>query len=165
MRAKQGGFLKVAVAILILLNLGMMLSFWLGQKPRGGKHKFPSPVHLVERIGFNDEQKAEFMELIEDHKDDTWLIKEELSDTRKELLDLVGENNSEEYQKLLNKIGELQKEQMEALFKHFEQVRALCKNDEQRQRFDELITKSVPGMGGPPGPGPGGPPHHGPPPH
>lgn len=143
MKWKEGNFLKIAVVILILLNVGLMANQWMGHKSskRGGKNP---PAMLVEEVGFNAEQKREFDDLRKKHGDRNRELKREIADLRKKFFGLLKNENTEEYKNIKLRLGKLQEQEMEALYIHFKEVRAICNTEEQKEQFDIIIGRSIP---------------------
>lgn len=158
MNWKEGSFLKVAVLVLVTLNIGLIVNQWIGAKPIDLENGNRKPAELlVLEVGFDDGQKKEFQKLIRDHEEESRELKREIADMRKEFFGLLKDEKPEDYEKIKKKLGRLQEREMASLYKHFKEVRTLCKSEEQRELFDKVIGRSIPGPDGrPPRP------HHGP---
>lgn len=163
MKWKEGNFLKITIAVLILLNIGLIGSQWFGFNKNGKMP--PPPDQLIVEVGFSEDQIIEFEEFRKEHHQGGIELKKEIADTRKRFFALLKSENMEEYNRLKIKLGELEQLEMESLYGHFKKVRGICDSEEQKEAFDLIIGRSIPGQnGGPPmrPDGPGrrkGPPH------
>lgn len=148
MKLKEVKYLKIAVVVLILLNIGLMGSLWMNNKPKNDKGFSPTE-RLIEDVGFSEKQGKEFIQLKEEHGERAKAIKKQLIETRKKYFELIGTMQIEEQEILLNEIANHQKREIEALFIHFNDVYAICTEEEQKQRLKRFLTRSIPGMNGP----------------
>lgn len=142
---KEGSFLKVAVVVLIILNIGLIANQWFGHKPPKMGNKNP-PAQLVDQVGFTNEQITKFDHLRKSHSESIKDLKNEIAELRKSFFGLLKEENSKEFETIKIKLGKLQEQEMQALYEHFKEVRALCDTEEQKDKFDKVIGNSIPGQ-------------------
>ncbi len=157
-----------AVLLLVLCNIGLILTLWLKPQP-GGPPKGGGPKErVISSLKFTDDQVKKYELLIEDHQRSMRKLKEQGAALRRVLFS--GLNNSASPVKLadslVSEIGNNQREIEIVTYNHFSQVRALC-TDQQKQQFDKIIVDITRNMNGgpdghrpPPGEGrPDGPPN------
>lgn len=148
MKWKEGNFLKIAVLILVVLNISLLASLWFGQNKKGIR---VPPDRMSIEVGFSEKQIREFEQLRISHHRENFEIKKEITELRKKFFALLKSENAEEFEILKTRIGELQEIELERLYHHFKEVRAICNTDEQKEIFDSVIGRSIPGQnGGPP---------------
>ncbi len=129
----------------LLLSNGMLVWYIL----RNGDHHPPRPplnerIHrgprdlIIKRLGFDDEQVAKYDELINWHR-------HEIDDADRKViylknalyLGLTKSGDATKTDSLIDEITGVKKHIEEVHYKHFLDIRALCKPD-QRAEFDEL---------------------------
>lgn len=169
-----------AVLLLVLCNIGLIVTIWL--KPLHGGPPLPGggPRNFViQQLKFTDGQVQKYDALIQAHQQAMHKLRHDANELRQELFaNLENENrNNAVIDSITRLIANDQKEIELVTYNHFAQVRALC-TDAQKKDFDNIIgdvIKKMNGPGGPPpprndgqgpqpGPGNGGPPPDGPPP-
>tara|TARA_R110002124_G_C8770177_1_gene499861 strand:+ start:132 stop:644 length:513 start_codon:yes stop_codon:yes gene_type:complete len=146
MSLKETKFLKIAVIVLILLNIGLMSNQWLMVKNQGAKEIRPHNP-LTKEMNLSEEQEKSFHNLRMEHEERIEELKIEIAETRREFFRLLKEENSKnskEYQATKKKLGELQEQEMDFLFQHFKEVREICSSEEQKEKFDLIIGRSIP---------------------
>ena len=149
---------KLLIAVLLLLvlaNIATITVFWLGR----GKHLVLPPRgqpadYLVMQLGFDARQKADFMELVQQHRAQTKTLRQQVKTAKDnffKLLQLPSLTDSEKT--IAAKNISLITEQLDIMtFDHFKKVRALC-NADQQFFFDAVIQDVLRMNGGAPGPG------------
>ena len=140
-----------AVLLLVLCNIGLMLTLWLKPQP-GGPPKGGGPKErVISSLKFTVDQVKKYEALIDEHQRQMRKLREQGSELRRMLFS--GLNNSASPSKLadslVTEIGNNQREIETATFNHFSQVRALC-TDQQKQEFDKIIVAITRNMNGGP---------------
>ena len=164
---------QMAVLLLVLCNIGLIVTLWIKPHPPGPPPPPPGGgaprEQLLSKLNFTDDQVKKYDVLIQAHQQEMHRLRNEGAALRHDLFSNL--NNSISSGKLADSltqaIGNNQKSIELVTFNHFSQVRALC-TDQQKQEFDKIIvdlTKNMTGnngRNGPPPPRPDGP--DGPPP-
>jgi periplasmic protein CpxP/Spy len=149
--------LKWCVVVLAVLNIALMVNMWMrpghhGPPPRrGGTAK----DMIIREVGFNDTQIAKYEELIDVHRAGMRELEKKGREIRENYFKLMASDTLDRKikEELEVAIGETQKNIEMITFDHFKQVRVLC-NDEQKKKFDNVITEVIQHMRGPHGPPP-----------
>ncbi len=169
---KKETLLTIAVLVLIVLNVTLLVVFYVNQ----GRHPFmqlpprgnePGPGKvIIERLKLDNEQKKEFGKLKQEHQQKVRAIQEESRRLQDELFGLLKEpqQDSAKVRAIIDSIGNNRKELEQALFSHFASIKALCKTDEQKKLFDDFIDDLDKIVGPPMSPPPEEIPPAGPPP-
>ena len=138
----QNRFLVLLVAALLVANLGLMLYFFVF------KHKPVPPqrpsVYLQRKLNFNADQTARFQHLRDQHKEAVGPVIDEMRRLKDSLYDLLqkpGVSDSE-VALMANKIGKKQEQWEMMIFRHFQNVRAICDSN-QLPKFDTLVHHMI----------------------
>jgi periplasmic protein CpxP/Spy len=151
------------LALLLLANAVTLVFFWIG-RPKDQVNKGNPKDFLVKELNFDDRQQKQFEELRQDHRRKTEALREKVKVAKDDMFELIKEPETPDSSKQLaaRRVSLLTEEIDVNTLNHFQQVRALC-NEEQRQKFDGIIRQLTRMMGNqrpgrPNGPGgPGGP--------
>jgi len=165
-------FWKWVALILVLCNIGLILTIWVKpNSPFGNKPETPRDF-VVRSLKFSDDQVKKYDTLITTHRGTMDRLRKESNDYRHRLFDNLknGPANSTAADSLSQLIGNNQKQIELVTYNHFAQVRMLC-TDDQKVTFDQIIgnvTKMMNGNNHRPGDRQGPPPnrregHEGPP--
>lgn len=155
-------FLKIAIAVLVVLNISTLTFIWIGHKnamtPRGPAGAFD---FLAKELKLDDTQLKQFDEMYKTLHEEAAQIREKNHAMHHRFFDLLHTQNDSASVKQLADSMAFYQVQMELLtYNHFKKIRAICRPEQQR-KFDEVINKALemmgPRPGGPPR-GPGGPP-------
>ena len=131
--------LTFSVIGLLLLNvatIGFML-FIPGDRNRAEPREI-----IIEKLNFDENQQKEYEQLIYWHRNQIDELEEKIRETKKELYSLLPKNKVETNVKdsLITSISVYQK-QIEAIhYKHFQDIKKLCRKD-QLNSFDELTKE------------------------
>jgi len=159
-----------SVILLVLCNIGLILTIWL--KPhRDGGHGRAARDYVIASLKFSDAQVKEYDVLIQDHQSAMRQLQKEAMALRQQLFSGLKTDSpaTATADSLAALIANNQKQIELVTFHHFEQVRKIC-TAAQKTEFDNIIGDVMkkmngPGHGGPPGrPGSDGPPDGGGPP-
>jgi protein CpxP len=157
--------LKWAVVLLMLCNVGLMLTLWFKPANSDGGHRGETPRDFVIRnLHFSDAQIAEYDVLISAHQDAMHRLRREAMDYRQQLFGNL--RNTGQDSLLTDSLAQLiafSQKQMEVVtYLHFRQVRTIC-TAVQQPEFDRIIGDVIKKMnghrGGPPPHDHEGPPH------
>ncbi|WP_138991227.1 Spy/CpxP family protein refolding chaperone [Larkinella sp. C7] len=162
--------LTFAVAGLILLNLATIgfLVFSPGGGPHSGRPNGPQgreePARIIiARLRLDPNQQQAYQKLIEEHRKQVNRLTEQMKQLHQRYYGLLAATTSDSARQtvLSQQIADNQKAQAELNFRHFEQIKALCRPDQQadfRALADDLA--GLFGRHQPPRPGVGGPPEN-----
>ncbi len=132
------------VAILILINVGSLVVFWINERHHMGGSQ---PKEFIAReLRFDEGQKEAFEIIVKKHQDQSAEIRLEITAAKKAYYK-EGPTDSLALLSLTKAYGKL-----EILnYEHFKEIRSICKGD-QKQAFDQLLQKIIAGsnfgMGG-----------------
>jgi hypothetical protein len=151
---------KWIVLVIVLCNIGLMATIWL--KPHWGNDAHPETPrdYVIRNLKFTDDQVKLYDALIKEHRETMNRLGKEAREYRKQFFGNLknGQHSSLTTDSLAQLIANNQKQIEMVTYRHFEQVRTIC-NDEQKAKFDEIINdvmkKMNSGMRGGPPPRPG----------
>lgn len=133
--SKNKFYLIVIVALLI--SNGVALFFLTQKDSRRGAHKSPKEI-IVERLNFDEEQETQYVRLILEHREATKDLMDTILANRNTLYStLSAKTFTEDRNSIISEIVTLQAELEQLNVSHFEDIRALC-HDNQLDRFDKL---------------------------
>ena len=132
--------LTIAVIALLLLNFGT-LGFLLISGPKHGDrppHRTPKEI-IIERLQFDSKQQKEYQTLIDWHRRTIDSLDRQIRETKNELytqlikpyVDIKTKDS------LITVLADHQKQIEQTHFKHFEDIKKLCRS-EQREHFYDL---------------------------
>jgi protein CpxP len=165
--------LTFAVAGLILLNLATIgfLVFGPGGGPHSGRPNSPhgreEPARIIiARLRFDPNQQQAYQKLIDEHRKQVAILADQMKQLHEQYYSLLAATTSDLARQtaLSQQIADNQKAQAALNFRHFEQIKALCRPDQQAD-FRVLASDLARlfGRQQPPRPGGGGPPENFPP--
>jgi hypothetical protein len=128
--------LTYSVIALLLINLATIA--FVVSKPRDRNRPKPREI-ISEKLHFDENQQKEFEQLIEWHHIKINKLDEKIRETQKELYFLLHENEIDIHKKdsLLTTISVCQKQIVATHFKHFQDIKKLCRKD-QLQNYTNL---------------------------
>lgn len=132
-------FYPLLIGLLLISNLATL--FFVMQK---GKHKQfvegPKGI-IIERLDLDKQQIAAYEKLIGQHKKDIRASDQKIIQLKKELYNLLlNESNEQKSDSLTAEIGRIQKQIETIHFKHFKDIKVICKPD-QMEQFNSLVGK------------------------
>ena len=148
--------LGVLVVILLVTNVAMLV-FFVFLKPapaqkqnRSGRGGFDVGVILEKEVGFNEDQMGSYNRLREQHWNKMKPFFNEMRTAKDSFYQQLYRSSVPDsvISTYGDAIGRKQKDVDMQIFRHFQQVRGLC-TDEQRPRFDSLINQVIRKMSGP----------------
>lgn len=140
--------LTITVIGLLLLNFATLgFLFISGTKGHKPPHDRPEGRHepkeiIIERLHFDANQQKEYGQLIEWHRRKIRQLEDSIRVSKNELYMLLNNDIVDEKAKvtLINEIALFQKQIEATHFKHFEDIKKLCK-PEQQVYFNELTEE------------------------
>lgn len=139
---EKSKLLTITIIGLLLLNFAT-IGFLFLNSPNKEHHPPMDRMRprdmIVQKLHFDESQKKEFEKLIEWHKDEIQKYDEEIRKSKIELYDLLLNNviDIKEKDSLIAEIIRNQKEIEAVHFKHFEDIKKLCKEN-QKDDFNNL---------------------------
>ncbi len=142
-----------AVLLLVLCNIGLIVTIWL--KPHHGEpppHGASPRDYIIRELKFSDDQVKKYDVLIRDHQQAMRRLRHDAMDYRKQLFaNLKNENQKNNFADSLSQLIAANQKEIELVtYNHFAQVHDLC-NDTQKKDFDNIIGEVIKKMNGGPG--------------
>ena len=126
----------MSFAILIASN-AVFISLFLHAPHR---HAMGPKQVIIDRLKLSNEQVVVYESLIDQHRNETLALKEEIMALEKMLFSSLANNDHSFQQSALAQIGELNRSAANVSLTHFQNIRNLC-NPSQRLLFDELAPQ------------------------
>jgi len=151
MKPPRQRWLLVLVAILLLTNIATLSIYWL-KKPdhEGGPGREPGNREkrmgqfMVDQMKFDATQEAAYWKLRDSMIATQRPVMDSMRDAKKRFFDLLNQSEATDSALITrsNEIAALQKRLDLATYRHFQNVRAICRPD-QLQKFDTVIKEIV----------------------
>lgn len=132
---------NISIIVLVLCNL-VCLWFLFGKPAleekrfeKGDRDQWFIENILKKKIGLDDQQVSEFMDIKQNHMDILHSKMNAMHELRKELVDNMG-NEKFDLSEHIKKTGKLQSELDSMAFVHFSELRTVCR-PEQYEAFDD----------------------------
>ena len=131
--------LTLAVIGLLLLNLAT-LSFLFLNAPKGNLHK-PQEI-IIEKLHFDENQPRQYKQIIQWHKGRIKDLDEKVKQAKENLYHLLLAQNVDEKKKdsLIFALANYQHDIEITHFKHFQEIKKICRND-QMQDYNDLTSE------------------------
>ncbi|MBA4853109.1 Spy/CpxP family protein refolding chaperone [Emticicia sp. BO119] len=135
--------LWVAVAVLVVLNMGMIawFTFFAHRQPP------PQRLFLEKELNFDEKQKEDYRVMREEHFLKARALREHIKILKEAFFKSIADSSlsDDELRKRALDIG-TEASQLDLLtFKHFRDVRQIC-TSQQKEKFDEIIEEVLRGM-------------------
>jgi protein CpxP len=142
-------WLTFAVIGLLLLNLATI--GFLVFKPGGGPQSRPGggppgreepAAIIIARLHFDQNQQQAYRKLVDQHQKKMRILNEQMKQLHQQFYGLLAATSTDSVRKtaLSQQIADNQKAQAELNFRHFEQIKTLCRPDQQAD-FKELASE------------------------
>lgn len=141
----QNKFLVLLVALLLIVNLGLMLYFFVfSHKDHEGRPSRPVSDFMQKELGFNAEQTTKFQKLRDQHKEAIGPVLDDMKKLKDSLYNQLRNpsTNDSVVTVLAERIAAKQKEWELMIFHHFQKIRAIC-DSSQLPKFDTLVHHMV----------------------
>ena len=156
---EKSRFLKIVIIALLVLNLGTLSFLFInhlhGKGHHGPPHDQEGPARfIIEKLGFDEKQQAAFNDLKREHQGQMRMMEDSIKMQRDQLPELITSGNDAKADSVATAIGRCQKQIERYTYQHFVKVYALC-NDQQKDKFKDIIGEILHMMGrrgGPPPP-------------
>jgi protein CpxP len=136
--------LTIAVIGLLLINLGTLGFLLLTNKqhrpPHGGR---PEPKEIIiEKLNLDKNQQNDYAKLIQWHRGEITRLDDNVRQAKNELYSQLNETetNAKTKDSLIAVINSNQKQIEQTHFKHFEDIKKLCRKD-QMENFNDLTEE------------------------
>jgi periplasmic protein CpxP/Spy len=142
------------IAILLIVNIAMVLSFGMKEPAKPGKTndrppRRPNPIAftLKEKVGFSEQQMEQIDQLKKQHREKMHLLFEDIRKAKISFYSHVNKSqiNEAEMQALSLDIAKKQQAIELQAFRNFREIRALC-TPEQLPRYDSLMPQVIQNM-------------------
>lgn len=126
-KAKLVSFIAVG---LLISNL-LLIAFMVYNKPRGPMHDGPRDL-IIHKLHFDENQVKEYDKLIAWHRENVDKTQHEMMELRNRLYQsLTDEKIAPEKDSLIDLIGKTQIKMEQIHYQHFEDLKKLCKPEQQ----------------------------------
>ncbi len=139
-------FFKTLTIVLVLLNITVIAFFFL--RHHGPRHHHFPPHHgrplfeIIERkLNLNGKQRQQFKIMRESHHEQMMALDRKRDELLKKYFESIG-NGQTSGNNLIGEIINIEKERIDITYKHFEDIKALCK-EEQLKDFPEVLDIAI----------------------
>lgn len=161
MENKGMRILQWTILLLVLCNIGLIVTIWFRPHPGSPPHGGSTRDYVIDKLKFSPDQVQKYDVLVKAHQQSMRKLRHDADEYRSQLFAGLKTANSSSADSFSRLVGATQQQIEKATFDHFAQVRTLC-TDTQKQEFDNIIADVLKRMGGHHGPPPGDGPPHGP---
>jgi protein CpxP len=146
---KQKRYLVYIIILLVILNMSTLLMVWIGRPSHRSANRGPvSPEHekarveqlLKDELGFDETQTEQYLMMRQEHHKRVTSLRHEIRQLKKQMFDEVLQDNPQPMlsDSLLRLAQEKQANLEQLTFKHFLDLKKLCK-PEQRDKLKLLM--------------------------
>ncbi|WP_332452945.1 hypothetical protein [Chryseobacterium aquaticum] len=125
----------IFIIIGLLISNMLLVAFILLKKPP--QHSGPRNL-IIERLKFDENQIQQYDELISQHRMQIREKRHEMTDLKTRYYSLLKSEDNKNGDSLINEIGKLSMETEKINYKHFQDIKRICRPD-QMKNFDNLI--------------------------
>ncbi|KQK26533.1 hypothetical protein AR438_04600 [Chryseobacterium aquaticum] len=125
----------IFIIIGLLISNMLLVAFILLKKPP--QHSGPRNL-IIERLKFDENQIQQYDELISQHRRQIGEKRHEMTDLKTQYYSLLKNEDKKNGDLLINEIGKLSMETEKINYKHFQDIKRICRPD-QMKNFDNLI--------------------------
>ncbi len=139
---------KIAVALLLLINMGTLGFMWLNRPPApDARGPF---TFIVKATAMDDAQQATYRQLRDQHRSEMEGSRKQNREIREQLFNLLAQHgeNDPEVQQLADSIAATRRKEELLTYTHFRRVREICRPDQQ-VKFDAAIGEAIQTLGPP----------------
>lgn len=130
--------LTFAVIGLLLLNLATLSFLFLN--PPGGNHHKPQEI-IIDKLHFDENQQKQYKHIIEWHSHRINDLDDKFKTTKENLYQLLAQNVDEKKKdSLISVLANYQREIEITHFKHFQEIKKICRKD-QLQDYNDLTSE------------------------
>lgn len=132
-------FLYIIIIVLVATNIGVLFNMYLHRPPHPVREGGPKKI-IVEKLGFDKKQEAEYEIIIKQHKSSVKALENKIRKNKDALFALLKTDDTTKKDSLITNLGTFQMEIESAHFKHFEAIKGICTTD-QLDKFNELTNE------------------------
>lgn len=133
-------FLSIIAIGLLVSNL-VLVGFMLFKKPKHPMGEGPKKI-VIEKLHFDDKQVEQYEAIIQEHQKKIRTSDDEILKYKNALYStLTKQNNAMERDSLISQIANQQAEVENIHYKHFLEMKALCKPEQQK--YFEALTQEI----------------------
>lgn len=133
-------FYILIIVGLIISNLALIFFMKSPLRGRGEMHDGPKSL-IIKKLDFNDAQKEEYLELVENHFSTVKELHNDVRENRQKLYKLLNHKNDDlKRDSLLNEISNKIVEIERFHYKHFEDIKNIC-TEQQLSKFENLTEE------------------------
>ncbi len=125
----------IFIIIGLLISNMLLVAFILLKKTP--QHSGPRNL-IIERLKFDENQIQQYDELISQHRRQIREKRHEMTDMKTQYYSLLKSEDNKNGDSLINEIGKLSMETEKINYKHFQDIKRICRPD-QMKNFDNLI--------------------------
>ncbi len=156
-------FLKVIIFLLLLINISTIAFMWFNRpQPKDNVGDF-----FAKELHFTEKQKEQFIILRDEHREQRQSLRAENKEKHDAYFDLLKNptTDSVAIKRAVSELLKIKEKEELGTFYHFQKVRTIC-DENQKEKFDEIIGEASRMMAPRPPRGGQGPPRgeEGPPP-
>ncbi|HEX7365475.1 MAG TPA: hypothetical protein VF273_00180 [Pelobium sp.] len=124
--------LTFAVIALFVLNMAT-IGFLVFTNPAIHSNNNEGPKNIIiKKLHFNEAQTEQYQLLIDEHQEQMRALRNQLKETKQELYSTLNHQNLVLSDSLISKIALINTEIEKLNYHHFEQIKKLCKPDQQK---------------------------------
>ena len=126
--------------LLAILNI-ILIAFVLNKPHHRGQHRSDGNKRMIiEKLQFDEEQVVQYEALIHEHRHAVSSLDKEIMQGKYELYSLFNHDDESEKDAFIEFIIEKQKSIEEVHLNHFQQIKSLCRTDQQGQ-FESMTEE------------------------
>ncbi len=133
---------KAIIFVLVLLNIGSVSFMYLNRKhhPPHPKETEGPKMYIIEQLDLDKEQQKTYEGYIKQHQITIRKLQDNKVKLKKELYKHLNEDskNGEQIDSLIDSITEVNRKIEQTHYHHFEEIRSICKDDNQLEKYEQL---------------------------
>jgi len=140
--------------LLLLANIGTLVFFWIGRMKNNSAQDRQAIEFLIGQLKFDKAQQEQFELLVAEHRSLSGKLRKEIGQSKEEMFSLLKSDQITDsmIQAAVKKVSVKTESLDRVTLDHFQKVRSIC-NNEQKQKFDEILDQLTRIMGNPRPPG------------
>jgi periplasmic protein CpxP/Spy len=143
---KKTTLLGTGIVLLLVINAATLGFIYFRQESRPPHHPEPKKI-IADKLHFDEAQRRQYEEQIVWHRGQIDQVDGRIRQAKKDLYALLAHDDTSKKDSLINVIADLHKDIERTHFKHFSDIRSICK-PEQKVYYKQLIIE-LPRLFGP----------------
>ncbi len=143
----SGKIYKIGFFVLLAINVAVV-SVIVVKRP--GRHHERGDIRerLSNQLGFDDSQKATFMERAQMHRDKIRMLEKKERELVKAYFNHIqNPDSTRSKESILSQIQDIKADKLQSTFDHFESIKEIC-TEEQQVNFEAFMNKVIPMISG-----------------